>query len=210
MGKRLDISNTKFGYLTAINVNRVAKSRAILWNCVCSCGNKCVVSTNNLRNGHTQSCGCYLKERCSEMNSTHGKSKIKEYYVWKTMKSRCKNKSNGSYKNYGARGIMVCERWDNSFENFINDMGLRPSDKHSIDRIDNDGNYEPSNCRWADIFEQAGKKRSNKVLEFNGEIMILEDWARKFNITAGAISNHLRKGKSFDFICNYYIKKQKK
>lgn len=209
MGHRLDISNTKFGYLTAINVNSVSKSRAILWNCVCSCGNECVVSTNNLRNGHTKSCGCYMKKRTSEINSTHGKSRTSEYYIWKTMKSRCENKSNISYKYYGARGIMVCERWFNSFENFINDMGLRPSNKYSIDRIDNNGNYEPSNCKWATKFEQAGKKRSNKILEFNGETMILEDWARRLNITSGAISNHLRNGKSFESICNYYIKKHK-
>lgn len=131
---------------------------------MCDCGNKTIVSTGNLKNGTTKSCGCYQREYQAKRGRKnfykHGLSNHPLYPTWSTMKSRCYNKNNISYKNYGARGIKVCDRWLNSFENFLKDMGEKPSDKHSLDRIDINGDYEPSNCRWATPEEQAINKRA--------------------------------------------------
>lgn len=125
------------------------------------------------------------------MPKTHGKSGSPEHISWKSLKSRCLNKNNESYHLYGGRGITVCNRWINSFENFYADMGKRPTLKHSIDRVNNDGNYDPLNCRWADHIEQANNKHSNHFLTFKGETKTIAQWGRKFNISEQAIQRRL-------------------
>lgn len=131
--------------------------------CTCDCGNIKTLHWSNVKNGKTQSCGCLYKESRGHNGfaiKKHGEShKTVEYQTWKGMKQRCSNSNNSHYKNYGGRGIIVCERWLNSFDNFLEDMGRKPTPQHSIDRIDVNGNYEPSNCRWATPYEQRMNQR---------------------------------------------------
>ena len=126
--------------------------------CVCDCGNIGSYFLFNLKSGKTKSCGCLYKESRAT-NVTHGHSKTPLYVCWKSMKSRCYNKNRKDYYLYGGRGIIVCDRWINSYENFLSDMGEKPSAEYSIDRIDVNGNYEPSNCRWATPTEQRLNQR---------------------------------------------------
>lgn len=129
------------------------------FRCSCSCGNERIIHLSSLRTGNSRSCGCYLKEITSQLKTKHGKGYHYLYQTWTNMKQRCYNTNIRNYKHYGGRGIKVCDRWLESFLNFLEDMGERPSGM-SLDRINNDGNYEPSNCRWA-TNEQQNKNRRN-------------------------------------------------
>lgn len=113
----------------------------------------------------------------------HGMTNIPEYIVWEKMRHRCNNPNNRDYKNYGGRGIKVCDQWNNSFEIFYNDMGQRPSNKHQIERINNDGNYEPKNCKWATKKEQARNRRNNRLIEYKGQNKTLSEWSEILNIS---------------------------
>lgn len=124
----------------------------------------------------------------------HGKTGSKPHKAWAKMRQRCVNKNDRKYKDYGARGIAVCKRWMESFENFYADMGAPPSKKHTLGRIDNDGNYCPENCRWETGFQQANNTRKNKVLIINGEKMTVAEAARKFKIKLDALYGRKRRG----------------
>lgn len=138
------------------------QNRKRFLKCVCDCGQETVVRSDKLKSGHTKSCGCLQRERTRDVSSkakTHGMANSSEYHIWCGMKARCFNENNKSYKNYGGRGITVCDRWRDSFENFYEDMGPRPSSIHQIDRINNDGNYEPGNCKWRTPSENCLNRR---------------------------------------------------
>lgn len=124
----------------------------------------------------------------------HGCSRLPEYGIWQAMKNRCNRPATRYYENYGGRGIKVCDRWMHSVVNFIDDMGLRPTSTHSIERIDNDGNYEPSNCRWATAAEQASNKRSNRYITVNGRRMTLAEAARQKGIKRGTFATRIYRG----------------
>lgn len=129
-------------------------------NCLCDCGVFKSILVNSLKTGHTQSCGCYLVEsRFETRNATHGKSGTPEYKIWKSMKARCSNPKAKHYDSYGGRGITVCDRWLDSFENFLEDMGERPTSEHSIERLDVNGGYDLGNCKWLEFSFQARNKR---------------------------------------------------
>lgn len=140
-------------------VDRVRVDGALRWVCRCACGKLSYVETRSLVSRPTYSCGCVRVEKMKLRNTTHGMTKTPEYAAWDSLRQRCKNKTSSAYKDYGGRGIKVCDRWLHSFENFYSDMGPRPSSSHSIDRVDNNGDYTPDNCRWATTKEQGGNKR---------------------------------------------------
>ena len=201
MRQIIDLTGQRFERLTVIEMSERDSRNRIIWKCICDCGNEKYVPTTDLRGGRTKSCGCLSSEVTAERNTKHGHTKrgrhVPEYKIWRAMKDRCYNPNNKSFKNYGGRGIMVCDRWLNSFENFLVDMGKRPSVKLSIDRIDNNGNYEPSNCRWATAKEQQDNKRNlhNQIfIHYNGERVTLSSFADTHNIPKGTIHSRISRG----------------
>lgn len=151
---------TKFGRLSFEGLShRCEKSKQWYWKCRCDCGNESVVMSGNVRAGRSNSCGCLQKELAGSYNRSHGMSGKRIHVIWKNMRQRCLNPKNPRYIDYGGRGVKICESWLESFESFYKDVGNPPSELHSLDRIDNDGNYEKSNVRWATNPEQSGNRR---------------------------------------------------
>lgn len=181
------VEGKKFNSWTVIKEEGVEKIKCgteyrTALECQCDCGQIKNVIKNSVVNGYSKSCGCMQKKRARICNTTHGMSSTGEYSVWQDMLRRCYKKYRKDYDNYGGRGIQVCDRWRYSFINFINDMGYRPSEKHSIDRIDNDKHYCPENCRWVTQKEQTRNKRNNKLIEIDGVTKCLDDWLDHFNL----------------------------
>lgn len=160
------------------------KSRQLRYECRCRCGREWVVDGGDLRAGRLRSCGCRAAELISASRTTHGLSADRVYRIYQGMIQRCHGPDSISYARYGARGVSVCERWRESFENFLADMGKPPTKFHSIDRYpDVNGNYEPGNCRWATRRQQAINRRNTLYLTYNGQARPLMEWARTFGIS---------------------------
>ena len=160
--KRVDLMGNRYGDLVVIGTEQ--KDGRRVWVCRCVCGNEISVTTGNLKNGSYSNCGCKRSENRRVANLKHGHRRpfSREYSSWKGIIYRCCNPKNAQWKHYGGRGITVCDRWRNSFEAFLADMGASPGPGFSIDRIDNDGNYEPGNCKWATWVEQCLNRRPAK------------------------------------------------
>jgi len=161
--RALQLTDKQFGRWLVVARGDNSLQGKTQWLCQCVCGEFSLVLGTSLTRGFSQSCGCLSIEKTSKRNATHGATKSNKdksiYNIWCTMKARCSNPNSHKYKSYGGRGIRVCDRWRDSFENFLNDMGERPGKGYSIDRIDNDGNYEPGNCHWATAKEQRLNQR---------------------------------------------------
>lgn len=159
-----DIGGVRFGRLVALRLDGVVSGRA-RWAVRCDCGAEALVLAQSLKSGATRSCGCLAAEsnRCKGKNASHGASKSPEYEAWIGMKRRCNRPTDGAFPRYGGRGIRVCDRWASSFVAFLSDMGPAPQGME-IDRIDVDGHYEPGNCRWATLHQQANNKRNNRMV----------------------------------------------
>jgi hypothetical protein len=195
--RAINLVGQKFGRLTVIERAENNKHRHPRWACECACGKHVVVVASSLTNGLSKSCGCLHHESVAARNRKHGHAvkgrSSATYRSWMAMRSRCKYPSQPHYKDYGGRGITTCERWE-TFENFLADMGPRPSSKHSIDRINPEGNYEPTNCRWATSREQSNNRRSNRLITAWGRTRTIAKWAREVGIARKTIAYRLLRG----------------
>lgn len=170
--------------------------------CRCSCGHEWPVRHRSLVDGGTTQCR-YCKRR-KPPGTTHGRKFTPEYNAWQLMKDRCLNPNNNYYQNYGGRGISVCQRWAGSFPNFLEDVGNRPSDRYSLDRVDVNGNYEPGNVRWATRAEQAVNKRNNVRMKVGDENLTVAEWCRSLSVAAATIYRHLNAGRDMEWIVTRY------
>jgi hypothetical protein len=187
----IDLTGRRFGYLTVIK-RRGSRGSFAAWECRCDCGVMKVVGGRELRIGHTKSCGCFRRAFSTKKNRKHGRFGTPIYRSWASMVYRCTNPSSSCYHNYGGRGINVCSRW-RSFENFLADMGERPRGR-SLERIDNDGNYEPGNCRWATAGEQATNQRRVRLLETSHGMLSKTQIAKIAGVTPCCIKHRIRRG----------------
>lgn len=203
-----DITGRVYGKLTVIKYVGLVNGDCS-WQCECSCDKKTIViaSTANLNRGRNKCCGCENPKRVLH-NATH----TKEYKTWCTIKSRCYDINNKEYKDYGGRGIKVCERWLKSPDIFIKDMGEKPEPKedYSIDRIDVNGDYSPENCRWVTRKEQANNTTKNVLIKFNGKIQTLKQWSEELGLSYGALQDRRHRGWSEERILSTPIRKMKK
>jgi hypothetical protein len=208
MSKRIDITGKRFGRLVALKLDHIKKYKnncVEQWLCSCDCGKEKIIAKTSLTSGATVSCGCRHSEALrinQKERRKHGDSlfpkRSRIYRIWLGMRSRCNNLKNERYIDYGGRGIKVCPEWDNYliFKEWALSHGY--SDNLSIDRIDNDKGYSPDNCRWATAKEQMRNVRYNVFFEYNGEKLILEDWAKKTGIGRGTLFHRLKSGMSIE------------
>ena len=216
MGSFKDLTGMKFGRLTAIDVVGKYKNGAHLWRCRCDCGDESVILATSLLSGNTRSCGCLLNETRKTAgckNRKHGLSYSWIHRIWDSMKKRCNNPNCKSYKDYGGRGIKVCDRWLNSFENFYADVSKLPhfgGKGYSLDRIDNDGDYCPENVRWADKATQNRNKRNNIWVEYQGVKMILADAAKLSGILEDTLKARIQRGETGEYLFRLPVVKNHK
>jgi hypothetical protein len=199
-----DLSGMIFGDLLVIKKGvGNTKNRVTHWLCKCGCGLELEVRSSHLKRGQKSCRICYNKDRI-----VHGLSNSKEYNCWIQMRDRCNNPKNHAYKDYGKRGIKVCKSWNSvgdGFVNFIKDMGLSPTPKHTLDRKNNNEGYCPDNCRWVTQKEQARNKRTNVILEYNGKRMSMIEWSEFLNIKYQTFGKQLRRGLNIEDILNKKI-----
>lgn len=195
MGALINLKGMRFGRLVVDSISHKDGDGRIHWNVSCDCGNTKTINGKSLRRGLTKSCGCLNKEVVKSIMTKHGLSDTQIYQVWLAMKNRCYNEKVEGYDRYGGRGIKVCGRWlgGSGFQNFMSDMGERP-DGMTIERIDNDKDYSPDNCRWATMKEQCRNKRSNRWLEHNGEKRLISEWASHIGIGLSTLVGRLERG----------------
>ena len=210
MPKILDLTGERFGRLTVIDCVGTDKRYHKKWKCRCDCGNEIIVLSTNLLTGQTKSCGCWRSDLAKENNTTHGGTGTRLFNAWQSMRDRCSNPNNKSFGRYGGRGITVCKEWDAyvAFRDWSLANGY--SDALSIDRIDNDGNYEPSNCRWATPKQQGNNRGNNRILCYMGESHTTAEWSRILGIHHSTIHGRLNNGWSVDEALSTIPKKRRK
>ncbi|MFA5322910.1 MAG: hypothetical protein WC373_09580 [Smithella sp.] len=193
MAKIEDLTGKTFGRLLVIHRAENSKCGRAQWKTKCSCGNIQTTLACHLKSGHTISCKCASSEATIERNRTHDLSHIPEYSNWRAMHRRCIDTSHPSYKDYGGRGIAVCKEWE-QIENFIQDMGSKPTPKHTIERIKNEFGYSKDNCIWATTKAQSRNKRNNRLINHEGQLLIIADIAEKIGMDKEALRGRLRLG----------------
>lgn len=195
---RNDLTNKTFGYLTVLQLSEDqgnGKKPIVKWSCLCKCGKVITVKSDSLISGHTVSCGC--------KKITHGfANKERLYNTWKCMRQRCNNPNNKSYPNYGGKGVKICEEWNDYsiFRSWALNNGY--TDELSIDRINSNGNYEPSNCRWANDKVQMNNQTRNRKILFEGKEYTMSQLAEKFGLSYSAMQHRIERGWSMKRIAN--------
>lgn len=203
MGNLIDLTGQRFGRWTVIGrgSDKISTKggRKITWHCCCDCGNEANVITSNLRTGKSTSCGCARREVCRDrmkkLNTTHGETGTRLFRIWTGIKTRCFDEKDKSYRNYGGRGITMCNEWSSDFSKFMKwalESGYQ--DELTCDRIDNNRGYFPENCRWITRAQQQRNKRTNRILTFNGESHIVSEWAEITGIPKDRILHRLKDG----------------
>lgn len=208
-GKVENLTGKKFGRLTVI-IRTKSKNKRAMWLCKCNCGNEKIVSSADLLKGCVKSCGCLAKEIRQKGQPKHNLYHTRIYKIWSSMKNRCYLKSHIAYKNYGGRGIKVCDEWKNDVVEFYNwaiNNGYK--DNLSIDRINNELNYCPENCRWATSLQQQNNTRNNLKYVYNGEILTLAEISRKYNINYSTLFNRIKKNPDIKLAIEKPIDKSK-
>ena len=213
MARTIDLTGQRFGRLIVLERVGTSKSGRIKWLCQCDCGKSATTTGTNLRTGVTKSCGCYMIEcettRIKEICTTHGKSHTRLYRTWKNMKQRCYNPNNTYYHRYGGRGITICAEWKQDFKAFYDwAMSNGYTDELTIDRIDVNGNYEPSNCRWVTKEIQNKNTRRNINITYKGETHNVREWSSILNININTLYDRLRRGWSGEKTLSTPIKHQ--
>lgn len=202
-----DITGKKFGRLKVIKRMPNSKWNETRWLCQCDCGKQIVSTYGKLAYNHTTSCGCYSKELLIKNRTKHHLRKHKLYYIWSGAKQRCTNKKSKFFKDYGGRGIKVCEEWNNEENGFLNfynwaiENGYTENGdyrQYTLDRIDVNGNYEPDNCRWVSQKIQNNNRRSNRIIEYNGEKHTITEWCQIKNITRSTFYHRIARGWSLE------------
>lgn len=215
MGKINDLSGRRFGRLTAMEYAGRKNGRT-LWRCLCDCGNETITGYSNLLNGITKSCGCLGMEtriRTGHNNRTSASMSLCDnlrshplYGLWLSMLTRCYNKKHRCYKHYGGRGIKVCERWlpkNMGFENFLNDIGERPSTEYTLDRVDVNGNYCPENCRWANHAQQANNKTNSVIVYYHNIRTPLKEICDRLGMNYSTVAHQIQKGFDINAIIEF-------
>lgn len=203
---RLNLVGQIFGRLEVVEFFNINKHGQTQWKCRCSCG-KIVIKTGSvLMKGVSKSCGCLRSEVTSIRTTTHGNTSSDngkpspELKTWYSIRSRCYWTSNPDYKFYGGRGIGMSKEWYDSFTQFLKDMGTRPGKNFSLDRINNEGNYEAGNCKWATRKEQANNTRRNRMIEYNNEVKPITYWIETLGLSRSVVYRRLKKGMSLDLV----------
>lgn len=198
--KPTNIIGQRYGKLLVIGTAGKGSDGRVQWDCLCECGKHVFVKYHDLKTGKVKSCGCLKAERVGNLNKIHGDSKSRLWFVWVAMRERCYNKNYNNYKNYGERGIKVCEEWNNNFYSFREWAYMNGYDENAeymkctLDRIDVNGDYCPENCRWVSLIEQSRNKRNNHYVEINGETKILTDWIKEYKINSSTVWYRVKHG----------------
>ena len=204
MTKRKDLTGKIFGRWKVINFSHTNERHQAYWQCICDCGNAKAVKAASLVGGVSVSCGCYHKDRVT----IHGMTKTITFKSWESMKQRCTNPNSPDYHKYGGRGIKVCDRWLNSFDSFLEDMGERPKAR-TLDRIDNEGNYEKSNCRWATTKDQLLNRRNTVKIEYIGSLKTIKELSEISGFKEKLIRDRLYAGWPIDKVISTPNRKAK-
>ncbi len=190
----IDLTNKKFNRLTVLSYIKDSK-----WLCKCICGKLSIAKSYDIRTSIVVSCGCYKAEKAKETHTKHGHTNKETgitatYRSWDGMIQRCTNENNKAYNNYGGRGIIVCKQWL-KFNQFLIDMGEKPKGRYSLERVNNDGNYEPTNCKWILLSKQHNNKRTNFLITYKNKTQTLSQWANQLNMHRGTLRNRIVRSK---------------
>ena len=202
----VDLTGKKYGELTVLRMSEHRKRNVVYWDCVCSCGNIKSFPVDSLNRGKTKSCGCMFRLK-NTLRKRHGMHNTRPYRIWDGMIQRCQNEKAANYNDYGGRGITVCDAW-HKFENFWEDMRDTYQDRLTLDRKNNDGNYEKGNCRWATQEQQHNNTRSNVLIKYNGETRTHSQWAKEMGMGWKTLESRLKWGWSIENALTIPVKKR--